>query len=88
MARERMITRTVERNIWTVMTCNTTTAEVRNETYTTGILPGNKQPIDILKKLFETEEVKLVAVVSHEYTTEILGMTEEDFIAHARPINR
>ena len=83
MARQRMVTRTVEVNRYTVMTVNTNTAEVVNTVYTLGAIPANTDPMKLLKKQYETSTIKLCAIVSHTYDTVLYGMPEEEFIAHA-----
>lgn len=85
MARERMVTRTVELTIAEVMTLDTTTAEVRIIPYEIG--GGLTDPAAILKavkKLYETESFKCVAVQSVAVKEILYGMTEAEFIANAK----
>lgn len=85
MARERMVTRTVELTIAEVMTLDTTTAEVRVIPYEIG--GGLTDPAAILKavkKLYETDTFKCVAVQSVAVKEILYGMTEAEFIAHAK----
>lgn len=85
MARERMVTRTVELTIADVMTLDTTTAEVRIIPYEIG--GGLTDPAAILKavkKLHETESFKCVAVQNVAVKEILYGMTEAEFIAHAK----
>ena len=85
MARERMVTRTVELTIAEVMTLDTTTAEVRVIPYEIG--GGLTDPVSILKavkKLHETDSFKCVAVQNVSVKEILYGMTEADFIAHAK----
>lgn len=84
MARQRMVTRTVEVNTYSVMTCNTETAEVRIIDFTLGVIPMSADPMKLLKKAYETETLKLCAIQSHNTETLLYGMPEEDFIAHAK----
>lgn len=78
MARVRMVTRTVEVNTFTVMTCNTETAEVQNIDFTMGAIPDNV--MKLLKKQYETETLKLCAIVNQKSETILYGMPEEKFI--------
>lgn len=83
MARERMITRTVIQTTAKVMCLNATTAEVSINDYTIG---GTYTESDLLKKckkLFETDEFKVVHIESSKVEEILLGMTEEDFIRYA-----
>ena len=85
MARERMVTRTVELTIAEVMTLDTTTAEVRVIAYEIG--GGLTDSVSILKavkKLHETDTFKCVAVQSVSVKEILYGMTEQEFIAHAK----
>lgn len=83
MARERMVTRTVTQTTAKVMCLDVTTAEVSINEYTIG---GTYKETDMLKKckkLFETDDFKLVHVESSEVKDILLGMPEEDFIRYA-----
>lgn len=84
MARQRMVTRTVEVNKYSVMTLNTDSAEVRVIDYTVGAIDKNTDALKILKKAYETDSLKLCAITAHTCETLLYGMPEEDFIAHAK----
>ena len=83
MARMRMVTRTVEVNTQSVMTCNTETAEVRTIDFKVGVIPQSIDPIKYLKKQYETETLKLCAITSHTVETILYGMPEDEFIKNA-----
>lgn len=83
MARMRMVTRTVEVNTYSVMTCNTETAEVRIIDYKVGVIPQSIEPMKYLKKQYETETLKLCAITSHTVETILYGMPEDEFIKNA-----
>lgn len=83
MARERMVTRTVEVNTYSVMTCNTETAEVRTIDFKVGVIPQSIEPMKYLKKQYETETLKLCAITSHTVETILYGMPEDEFIKNA-----
>ena len=79
MAKERMITRTIEVTTYSVMTLDIETAEPRVIDYKiTGIV--NTDPLKYLKKLHETETLKLVTITDEHRETALYGMTEQDFI--------
>ena len=80
MARMRMVTRTVEVNTYSVMTCNTETAEVRTIDFKVGVIPQSIEPMKYLKKQYETETLKLCAITSHTVETILYGMPEDEFI--------
>lgn len=85
MARERMVTRTVELTICEVMCMDTTTAEVKINTYEVGGgLSDHKALLKAIRKAHETETFKCVAI-SNTTTKEILyGMPESQFIELAQ----
>lgn len=83
MARMRMVTRTVEVNTYSVMTCNTETAEVRTIEFKVGVIPQSIEPMKYLKKQYETETLKLCAITSHTVETILYGMPEDEFIKNA-----
>ena len=87
MARERMVTRTVESTIAYTMCLNVETADVSVETYRVSGKFEEKELLKKLKKLYETETFKVVAIQSTETEEKLYGMTEELFIelAHELP---
>ena len=81
MARERMITRTVEVNTFEVMTVNVETADVQiREFKLGGEYDKKKDALALLKKQYETETLKLVSVTNHSVETVLYGMPERMFI--------
>lgn len=80
MARKRMVTRTVIQTTTQVMTLNVTTAEVKIVPYQIGGKYTDEELLKKLKKLFETDTIKLVHVESQICEEVLLGMDEEDFI--------
>lgn len=79
MAKERMVTRTIEVTTYSVMTLNIETAEPLVVDYKiTGTV--NVDPLKHLKKLYETDTLKLVAITGEERETALYGMTEQEFI--------
>lgn len=81
--RERMVTRTVTQTIAKVMCLNVTTAEVTINEYTIGGAYTDSDLLKKCKKLFETDEFKVVNIESSKVEEILLGMTEEDFIRYA-----
>ena len=81
MARERMITRTVEVNTFEVMTVNVETADVQiREFKLYGEYDKKKDALTLLKKQYETETLKLVNITNHSVKTVLYGMPERMFI--------
>lgn len=87
MARERMVTRTVELTVCKVMCLDVTTAEVQINTYElSGTYPDNDSTLKAVKKLHEMETFKCVAVQETEAKEVLYGMTEIDFIKLAKAL--
>ena len=81
MARERMVTRTVMVTVAEVMCLNVTNAEVQINTYEmSGTYADNSALLKALKKVYETEELKLVSVQEVDEKEVLYGMKEVDFI--------
>lgn len=81
MARERMVTRTVELSVCEVMCMNTTTAEVKINTYEIGGgLTDEKALLKSIKKLYETDDFKCVAISKVTHREILYGMLESKFI--------
>ena len=85
MAKERMITRTVETKEVEVMTVNTETAEVKIDVIVVGV-DYNKatDTLKYLRKHYETETVKIVSVIKETVSTKLYGIPENDFIRLAQ----
>lgn len=84
MARKRMVTRTIIQTTAEVMCLNVTTAEVTVNTYTVGGSYDSDSVLKALKPLYETDELKLVAVQHYHEEELLLGMDEEEFIRLAK----
>lgn len=81
MARERMVTRTVELSVCEVMCMNTKTAEVKINTYEIGGgLTDEKALLKAIKKLYETDDFKCVAISKVTQREILYGMPESKFI--------
>lgn len=84
MARKRMVTRTIEQTTAQVMTLDVTTVEVQVKSYSIGGRFNDEELLKKLKKLFETDTLKLVHIESQTCEEVLLGMDEEDFIRLAK----
>lgn len=85
MARERMVTRTVNLTVAEVMTVNTTTAEVQTVTVeVSGGLSTDKEIMRAVKAAHETEDVKCVKLMNVSVKEVLYGMTEAEFIRLAK----
>lgn len=81
MARERMVTRTVEVSICEVMCMDTTKAEVQIHTFEIGGgLTEEKAILKAIKKAHETDTFKCVALSKVTTKETLYGMPEDKFI--------
>lgn len=85
MARKYSVTRTVEKTVVTALIFDKTTAEPSNVTVTIGHKLTDPAAIErSVRKIVEADSnIKLIDVVDTEISTIVLGITEEDFMAHA-----
>ena len=83
MAKERIITRTIESNIFEVMACDTETAEVKTLEIRTSVLPTSTNPERYLKKHYDTDTLKICAIISHRTEAKLYSMPESLFIKYA-----
>ena len=84
MTKERIITRTIESNIFEVMVCDTETAEDKTIEIRTSVLPASTNPERYLKKHYDTDTLKICAVISHRTESKLYGMPESLFMQYAK----
>ena len=81
MARRRMVTRTINFTVAEVMTVNVNTAEVLTTEYrVNGTFEDESALLKALKKLYETDFLKLVKVDNWHDTEVLFGMDETKFM--------
>ena len=84
MARERQVTRTINNVEVTAICMNIETSEVENKTLIlTGDTPTNEQALKQLKKRYESDTFKVVAVKDIKVTEKLYGMSEIEFLKYA-----
>ena len=87
MPAKRKITRTIKTAEVTVLCLDTITAEPFNETIN---LPGDVKTEDKMMKLarekIDNDSVKAVKIVNVNIVETLWAMSEEDFIANAKPL--
>ncbi|MBR5825344.1 MAG: hypothetical protein IKY67_14525 [Paludibacteraceae bacterium] len=84
MARERMVTRTVEEAFVTVMTVNITTTEIGYDVFHISATIPKEKVLRYIEKHMPNPEVKYVTITSYEVTETLYGMSEQDFITFAK----
>ena len=85
MARQPMVTRTIQTTHATVLCLDIPNAEPFNQTV---VLPrtykDEKSMMKVVEKVVNTDDVKAVHIVNTEVNETLYGMTEQEFISAAR----
>lgn len=87
MARERVVSRTFSTTKAVLMLVDTTTGEVTNSVIELSGKLENEEALKEAKKELENDVLKVVAVVSVEYTDKLIGIVEKDFLAHGKEMD-
>ena len=89
MARKYTVTRTVEKTEATVLVFDKIHAEPFNDVITIGHKLTDDRAVErAVRKVVEANpDLKLIEVVSYGTVSQLLGITEEDFMAHAVPLD-
>lgn len=89
MARRKLVTRTITVTKVTCLCMNVSTAEASNETYSiVGKFTDDEKLLKSIRKLYETYEDKIVAIVDKAESNELYGLDENEFIARAHIIEK
>lgn len=84
MARQRMVTRTVEQANVTVLCVNPKTREVCDKTFAISATIPQEKVCKYLTKTNPDSEYNFVSVTAYEVSEILYGMTEEQFISLAQ----
>ncbi len=84
MARERMVTRTINETTVNVMIVDVTTANVTIQPLKLSGTYTEDEALKACKKRYETDTIKLVHVDSMEETEILYGMPEDEFMKLAK----
>ena len=88
MARVRMVTRTINVTVVEAMCVDTNTAEVSiKELELTGETFTEEKALKALKKEYETDTIKVVAIQKMEVHEEMYGLKEIDFLKVAQKLD-
>ena len=88
MARTRMVTRTINVTVIEAMCVDTLTAEVTiKEFELTGETFTKEKTLEVLKKEYETDTLKVVTIQQMEVHEEMYGLKEIDFLKVAQKLD-
>ena len=81
-----MVTRTINETDALCMVCNVRTATVMTRSFpvTGEVYEEKAELLKLIKALFETDEEKIVDVISWDTKQVLYGMREIDFVLHAQ----
>lgn len=88
MANKYNVTRTITTHIINCLCINLATAEPYNQNFTYDGPTDDKQKVlKNLRKKNENEEISIASIVDIRESSELYGMTEDDFIKYAVILN-
>lgn len=88
MARVPQVTRTITTTVLDVMCLDTQSGESLTITCTLPrSIKDDKKALKMAQKVIETETLKAVHIVGHNEVETLYGMTEQDFIKYATPLD-
>lgn len=89
MARRKLVTRTITATVVTCLCMNVATAEASNETYSiVGKFTDDEKLLKSIRKVYETDEDKIVAIVDKVETSNLYGLDENEFLERAHIIEK
>lgn len=83
MAKERMITRTVEETTCKTLCINLTTNETEIRTFITGKVSNSAEALSVIQRKFDNATRKALYVLEMDVSTKLYGMPEDMFIKYA-----
>lgn len=87
--RKKMITRTISITVVTALILDKTTAEPGNRTYEIpGTWTNEKILMNKVSKMESDSNIVVCDIVDVTVTSQLMGVSEEDFIKMAVPVNR
>ena len=87
--RERIVSRTISTTVYTVLAITVSTNAVSQPELTLSSVPESIKPdklMSLLKKNYETDDLKLVSVLSSRTLLKRYGMAEDEFIKLAKEL--
>ena len=89
MARRKLVTRTITATEVNCLCMNIVDAEPMNKVFrVVGKFTDDDKLIKVVRKLHETDDFKIVAIVDKTETQELYGLDENEFLASAHVIAR
>lgn len=80
-----MVTRTINSTKVTTLTVDVTAQATATQVFSlSGTFADNDKLIKALKKEYETDNIKIVSVISSEVEEQLFGMTEQEFMSLAK----
>ena len=89
MANERMITRTIQKKVYTclVFKCSDNTTEQVDFVLTEKVT-DNDVALKLLRKRYEGETLKVCAIISTKIEEKLYALSEVEFLKYAHPVEK
>ena len=89
MATERMITRTIQKKVYTTLVFDCVTGETRNSDFIlTEKVTDNDTALKMLRKRYEGDSIKVCAIVNTKIEEKLYAMSEVDFLKYAHIVEK
>lgn len=88
MARKRVVSRTITTTVATAMVCNVSSASVETKEYTVSLKLDKEQALKEVKRVYETDTLKIVAIQDVKYNEQLYAMPEIEFLKYAEPVSQ
>lgn len=82
--RERLVTRTISETTVTVLGLDVSQGKAVTNIFTIAGEHNAESALKVIKKQYEDDNYKPVSVVSYNVDEKLYGMTEQEFIEHAK----
>lgn len=86
---ERMITRTIQKKVYTVMTYDTFNKKPgMGEFVLTEKIKDDEVALKLLRKRYEGEHLKIAAIVETHIEEKLYALSEVEFLKYAHPVEK
>ena len=86
---ERMVTRTIQKKVYTCLVFDCVTMETRNSDFIlTEKVTDNDAALKLLRKRYEGDSIKVCAIVNTHIEEKLYAMSEVDFLKYAHIVEK
>ena len=89
MANERMITRTIQKKVYTCLVFMCDTGKTENTDFIlTEKVTDNDVALRLLRKRYEGDTLKIAAIIGTKIEEKLYAISEVDFLKYAHPVEK